>query len=419
MKFSEAGEPMDTGILKKYAKLLAISGLNVQPGQEVVIRTAPEQLDFVEMLMEECYKAGAKKVVVDWRYQPFTKLAVEYQDDETLGTVDKWEEEKLRHRAEVLPAMIYLYSEDPDGLSGMDQDKWMRAQRSIYKVTEQYQDAMENKYQWCVAAVPGEKWAQKVFPGLGADEAEEKLWEAILSCSRALGDDPVADWREHDKTLRRRCDKLNELNLVRLIYKSESTGTDFNVGLIPECLFMGGNDVLSTNGADYNANIPTEEVFTTPMKGDAEGIVYGTMPFSYRGVLIEDFSIRFEKGRVVEVKAAKNEDVLRKMVEMDEGAAMLGECALVPYHSPINESGILFYNTLFDENASCHLALGRGYMCFENPEQYTPEQARELGVNNSMIHEDFMIGSADLCIKGITADGSEVLIFKDGEFVID
>lgn len=407
---------MDKNKLRSYAELIARLGVNVQPGQEVIIRSEPEQMEFLEMLTEQCYLAGASKVTVEWRSQVLQKLDIKYQSDEVLGRVEPWEEQRLKEKSEKLPANIYLDSDDPDGLAGIDQDKWAKAQQARYKVTKPYRDAMENKYQWCVAAVPGVKWARKVFPGLDDEAAVEKLWEAILKCSRA-DEDPMEAWRAHNARLKARCEWLNSLKLRRLVYKSEMSGTDFNVGLIPQMLFMGGAEGLPDSGVLYDANIPSEEVFTTPMKGDVEGLAVATRPLSYRGVLIENFSVRFEKGRAVEVHAEKNEEALRLMIAMDDGASMLGECALVPYNSPIRESGILFYNTLFDENASCHLALGDGYSsCLEDFEKYTLEETRALGVNESMIHEDFMIGTPDLCITGITEDGREVPIFVNGDW---
>lgn len=407
---------MDKNKLRSYAELIARLGVNVQPGQEVIIRSEPEQMEFLEMLTEQCYLAGASKVTVEWRCQALQKLDIKYQSDEVLGRVEPWEEQRLKEKSEKLPANIYLDSDDPDGLAGIDQDKWAKAQQARYKVTKPYRDAMENKYQWCVAAVPGVKWARKVFPGLDDETAVEKLWEAILKCSRA-DEDPVEAWRAHNARLKARCEWLNSLKLRRLVYKSEISGTDFNVGLIPQMLFMGGAEGLPDSGVLYDANIPSEEVFTTPMKGDVEGLAVATRPLSYRGVLIENFSVRFEKGRAVEVHAEKNEEALRLMIAMDDGASMLGECALVPYNSPIRESGILFYNTLFDENASCHLALGDGYSsCLEDFEKYTLEETRALGVNESMIHEDFMIGTPDLCITGITEEGREVPIFVNGDW---
>lgn len=406
---------MDRAILKNYARLIARSGLNIMEGQEVIIRTEPEQTDFVALLAEECYLAGASKVRIDWRFQAATGLDIKYQSQETLGRVENWEVEKLRHSAEILPASVYLYSEDPDGLKDLDQEKWARAQQERYKIQRPFSDAMENKHQWCVAAVPGKKWAEKLFPELSPEGREERLWQLILRCARADGADPVADWEEHSARLRSRCQWLNSLKLRKLIYKSESSGTDLSVGLMPRMLFCGGAEELPGHSLCYNANIPSEEVFTTPMKGEAEGIVYSTMPLSYRGVLIEGFSLRFENGRVVEAKAEKNQEALELMLAMDEGAAMLGECALVPWESPIRESGVLFYNTLFDENAACHLALGAGYSsCLEEFWKYSPEEARALGVNDSMIHEDFMIGAPDLSIMGLTEDGRCVKIFENG-----
>ena len=408
---------MEEKKLRLYARLIARMGVNVKPGQEVIIRTAPEQLDFLELLIDECYLAGALKVNVEWRFAPAQRLDIKYQSDAVLGRVEPWEELRLKEKSEKLPANIYLDSDDPDGLGGVDQDKWARARQARYKVEKPYIDAMENKYQWCVAAVPGLKWAQKVFPELDGAAAVEKLWEVILKCARADGDDPMAAWRAHNARLKNRCDWLNSLKLRRLIYKSESTGTDLTVGLMEQMRFMGGADALPDSDVLFDANIPSEEVYTTPMKGDVDGIAVATRPLSYRGVLIENFSVRFENGRVSEVHAEKNEQALKLMVGMDEGASMLGECALVPYNSPIRESGILFYSTLFDENASCHLALGDGYSsCLENFEAYTPEAARALGVNESMIHEDFMIGAPDLNITGITADGRAVPLFVNGDW---
>ena len=271
---------------------------------------------------------------------------------------------------------------------------------------------MENKFQWCIAGVPGVKWAQKVFPGLPDSEAVEKLWEAILDAARANGD-PIANWEEHNKTIHRRCDELNAKKLTALRYHS-ANGTDFKVGLMKQGIFAGGAE-KDLSGRVFNPNIPSEEIFTTPERGKAEGLLVATKPLSWQGSLIEDFSIRFENGKAVEVKAARGQEALERMIAMDENAAFLGECALISWNSPINKTGILFYNTLFDENACCHLALGRGFdNCVKDYEKYSQEELREMGVNDSMIHVDFMIGSEDLEITGIAEDGSEVEIFRDG-----
>ncbi len=406
---------MKKTVIRQYARLIARTGINIQKDQPVVITAQADQFDFVRVLTEECYRAGAGEVVVDWEYQPLTKLNVRWQKQRTLGAVPSWEEKRWRFRAGTLPAMIYIESEDPDGLDGMDQAKWAKARQSRYKVIKPIRDDMEGKYQWCIAAVPGEKWARKVFPELSKSKAVEKLWEAILYTSRANGDG-VANWAEHDADLKARCEHLNSLSLRSLEYKSPN-GTDLRVGLIPDALFLGGSEAALGSGVVYQPNIPSEECFISPRAGDAEGIVYSSRPLCYRGVMIENFSIRFEHGRAVEVKAEKNEEALRQMIAMDEGAAMLGECALVPYDSPIRNIEIMFYNTLFDENAACHLALGIGFPnCIRDYEKYSLEQCRAKGINDSIIHEDFMIGTEELSIVGVTESGERVQIFKNGNW---
>lgn len=406
---------MKKTILRKYAKLIARVGVKIRKGQDVVIQAELDQPEFVEMLTDECYKAGARKVTVEWSHQPLQKYHVRHRSLKTLSTLDDWEVAKLEHYADALPCRIYLISEDPDGLCGINQEKNAKALQARYKVIKPIRDKMENKYQWCIAAVPGVKWAKKVFPGERASRAVELLWEAILKTSR-VDEDPEEAWRKHNEDLARRCEYLNSLGIESLEYKS-SNGTDLKVGMIPDALFCGGGEYALGSGNYFNPNIPSEEVFTTPKRGEAEGIVYSTKPLSYRGELIEDFSIRFEGGRAVEVKAKRGEELLKQMISMDEGAAYLGECALVPYDSPIRNSGILFYNTLFDENAACHLALGMGFSnCLKDYEKYTLDECREKGINDSQIHEDFMIGSEDLSITAHTRDGRDVPIFKDGNW---
>ena len=409
---------MDTQLLRRYARLIAVTGGGLRPGQDVVIRAGLDQPEFTRMLAEECYAAGAARVEVEWEHPPLQKLDYEYLGAEALGEVRAWQLAKLRYRADTLPVMLYLESADPDALAGIDQLKRAEAMRLRWAVTKPISDEMENRYQWCIAAVPGEAWARKVFPGLAPADAVEKLWEAILRCSRAFEGDPAENWARHNAFLAERCAKLNALGLVRLEYRS-ANGTELSVGLIPEALFLGGAETNPVNGAAYNPNIPSEEVYVTPRAGEAEGIVYATRPLSSRGVLIEDFWIRFENGRAVDCGARKNEEALRALIAMDEGSAMLGECALVPYMSPIRESGLMFFNTLFDENAACHLALGRGYTSnIRDYGKYTLEELRALGVNDSMVHEDFMIGSADLAVTGITASGERIPIFTGGGWAL-
>ena len=405
---------MKKTVLRSYAKLIATMGVNVQKGQEVFIAAELDQPEFVKMVAEECYRAGAKRVVVDWSYQPLDKIQIRWRSQKNLGTVADWEEARWKHYVDEIPCRIYLVSEDPDGMKGVNQEKMAKAQQAKYKVIKPYRDQLENKYQWCIAAVPGVAWAKKLFPNLSKAQAVEKLWEAILDASR-VNEDPVAAWKAHNDDLAARCAYLNSLNIETLVYKS-SNGTDLRVGMIPEAEFKGGGE-YSLNNIFFNPNIPTEEVFISPMRGKAEGIVYSTKPLSYQGQLIEDFSVRFEGGKAVEVHAEKNEELLKKLISMDEGAAYLGECALVPYDSPIQKSGLLFYETLFDENAACHLALGMGFAdTIKDFEKYTLEECRKMGVNDSMIHEDFMIGSADLDIDAVTRDGKTVPIFRKGNW---
>ncbi len=405
---------MKQTILRRYARLIARKGVNIQKGQEVIIGCDLDQPKFVEMLVDECYKAGAKKVRVEFSYQPLEKLHVRHQSVTTMAKVEEWEKAKFQHRVDVLPCTIYLDSEDPDGLRGINQAKMAKASQKRWPILKPYSDAMENKYQWCIAAVPGAAWAKKLFPELPKGRAIEKLWEAILFTSRVT-EDPEAAWEAHDQDLHDRCAYLNSLGIAELRYKGDN-GTDLTVGMIPQAEFKGGGD-RTIGGVFFNPNIPTEECFISPMRGKAEGIVYATKPLSYRGQLIENFSIRFENGKAVEVKAEKNQALLEQMISMDEGAAYLGECALVPVDSPISESGLLFYNTLFDENAACHLALGMGFAdTIKGFENMTLEECRALGINDSMNHEDFMIGYEGLDIDAVTRDGKTVPIFRRGRW---
>ena len=406
---------MKKTVLKNYAKLIAKTGVNVKSGQDVIIRAELDQPEFVAYVAEECYRAGARNVRVEWSHQPVSRLNAIYQSEDTLAEVAPWQEEKLRDQSLSLPAVIYLESADPDGMNGVDAHKVSSASMRRFPKIKPYRDAMENKYQWCIAAVAGKNWAKKVFPKeKNAQAAEEKLWEAILRCSRAEGN-PIGNWNEHNRNLSERCRILNGLHLKKLFYRS-SNGTDLTVGLMSEGVFAGGGET-TLSGRYFNPNIPSEEVFTTPRRGLAEGVVYSTKPLSYQGQLIENFHLRFADGKVTEAAAEKGEEVLKKMLTMDEGASYLGECALVPFDSPINESGLLFYNTLFDENASCHLALGRGFsMCVKDYENYSDEKIKELGVNDSMIHVDFMIGARDISIEGETENGERISIFKNGNW---
>ena len=405
---------MKKTVLREYAKLIVRVGVNVQKGQEVIVHAGLDQPEFVQMVVEEAYKAKAKKVTVEWSYQPLTKTHVRYQSVKTMGEVTEWEKARLEHYCNVLPARIHLTSADPDGLKGVNMGKVSKANQMSYPILKPYRDRRENKEQWCIAAVPGKAWAKKVFPGERTSVAVEKLWDAILSASRVT-EDPIKAWEVHNANMAKRCEYLNSLKIRTLHYTAEN-GTDLTVGMIGEGCWRGGGDT-SLQGIYFNPNIPTEECFISPKRGEAEGIVYSSKPLSYRGQLIDNFSIRFENGKAVEVHAEKGEEQLKDMICMDEGAAYLGECALVPQASPISESGLLFYNTLFDENAACHLALGMGFAdTIQDFQNKTLDECRELGINDSMIHVDFMIGCDSMNIEATCEDGKVVSIFRNGNW---
>ena len=409
---------MKKSLLKKYARLIVRSGVALQKGQELCVYASIEQAPFVHMVVEEAYKAKASKVTVEWEDEICSKLGYKYRTAESLGEVNPWEIEKLKHRIASLPARLYISSENPDGMKDVDMGKVSKARQLRYPKLKEYIDQLENKEQWCIAGAAGKEWAMKVFPNLPAKKAVEALWEAILKTSRVEeSTDPLKVWKDHDDELLKRCNALNEMKIKELHYTS-SNGTDLRVGLIEKGIWAGGGELTATKKKIFfNPNIPTEEVFTSPDKSKTNGIVYSTKPLSYQGQLIEDFWVKFENGKAIDVGAKKGEDLLRKMISMDEGAAYLGECALIAYDSPINNTNILFYNTLYDENASCHLALGTGFTnCIEDFQNYEDKEIRAMGVNESMIHVDFMIGAKDLNIEAITYDNKKVQIFKDGSW---
>ena len=407
---------MKKKLLENYAKLIVESGINLQPGQDVLIQANTETEDFTLLVVEECYKRGARLDRVEWMNQALDRLNYNWRSEETLKTIEKWEVEKYKDRVKKLPCLLWIDSDDPDGLKGVDVKKMGIAVQARGKKFKKLRDEMDGRYQWCIAAVPGEKWAKKLFPDLSPKAATEALWEKILFCSRAL-DDPIKAWEEHDSDLKKRCEYLNGLGIDSLHYTSLE-GTDLTVGLMDESVFQGGGETtIGERKVYFQPNIPSEECFTSPKKGRADGIVYATMPLCYNGNLIENFHITFRDGKAVEWKAEKNEELLGKLLTMDEGASYIGECALVPNSSPIRQSGVLFYNTLFDENATCHIAFGEGFdSAVKGYENMTKEECREKGVNDSMIHIDFMIGSGTLNIDAITKDGRTVPIFRNGEW---
>jgi len=406
---------MKKSTLKSYAHLIAKVGANIQKGQEVQVVANVDQEDLVNYIVEDCYKLGAKKVDVRWLSDKVSKTIYKKESYKSLIEVPDWQIEKQKHIVKVNPAMIYIESSDPDALKGVNQEKVAKVRMATYPIFKPFRDQRENKYQWTIAGAASKEWAKKVFPNLPTKKAVNALWDAILKTSRC-DEDPIKAWERHNSDLEKRTKYLNSLNLDYLHYTS-SNGTNFKVWLLPNALWLAGGERTLGSNIFFNPNIPTEEAFTSPEKGKAEGIVYSTKPLSYQGELIEDFSVRFENGKAVEVHAKKGEELLKKMINMDKDAGYLGECALVPYDSPINNTGILFFNTLYDENAACHLALGHGFTnCIKDYEKYTQDELIKMGINDSSIHVDFMIGSKDLDIVGYTRDGKKVQIFKNGNW---
>ena len=404
---------MNEKILKKYAELIVRTGANVQPGQVVQLAVSVEQHEFAMMVMEACYKAGAKKVNVDWRSDAQGRLNFQYADEETLGTVLPWEEAKMKQMTEDLPCRIFIASDDPDAMNGIDPGKLSAVSQRRARVMKPYRNAIDGKHQWVIVAYPSEKWARKCFPE--AEDAVDRLWDAILRTVRVTEDnDPVAEWKAHTDFIEKKAAWLNEQGFASLRYRS-GNGTDFSVELIPGAKWEGAGAVNTVNNAFYIPNMPTEEIFTSPMAGKCEGTLVAVKPLSWNSQLIEDFSITFRDGKAVSCRAGKGQELLEKMIGMDEGACMLGEVALVPKESPVNQCGFLFYETLFDENACCHCALGMGFKeVLPGGDDMTMEEAQKQGINDSIIHVDFMVGADDLDIDGVRPDGTTEAIFRNG-----
>ena len=407
---------MEISRLREYASLLAKNGISVLKGEEVWINCQLDQVEFVRLVVEECYKLGAKKVRVRFSDNKISRLNYEYMDLKELSRVPEYSISEYRYMVKHLPSMLHIVSDDPDAFKGINQRKLSKSSLKVRKKVKPYRNQMDGKYKWCIAAVPSKEWAEIVFPNLKGEEAVEALWDAILKTSRVDGH-AIENWDNHNNNLSNKTKLLESLDLQYLEYKS-SNGTNFKVELLKGVRWGGGAE-YTDDGRIFNPNIPSEEVFTSPKAGSCEGIVYSSKPLSFNGQLIDQFSVKFENGKVTEVKAKKNQKLLEQMVNMDEGARMLGEVALVPFDSPIQNSGLLFYETLFDENAACHLALGQGFKeLLPNGEKMTTEEAKEFGLNDSMIHVDFMIGTSDLEIVGTSFSGKKTIIFKNGNWAI-
>ena len=410
---------MDQEKIRNYAKLIATVGINIQKGQEVDLTIEVEQVEFARIMIDELYNAGASKVNMNWTDTKISRIEIEKAELERISHLQSFEKAKQEFNMEKHPARLYIESEDPDALKGVDQERYGKIISSKSKEIRYYRNQYDDYCQWCIAGVPGKEWAKKVFPNLSEEDAIEALWVAILKTSRAYEGDPVENWNKHNDALTKHANYLNKLNLRKLHYYSKN-GTDLYVELMDDVKWLAGGEATKGTNIYFQPNIPTEECFTTPHRMKTNGIVYSTKPLSYRGELVENFNIRFENGKAVEIHAEKGEELLKNMITLDENACYLGECALVPFHSPINDSGILFYSTLYDENASCHLALGRGFdMLLEDVDKYSEDEKLAKGINYSIVHTDFMIGSSDLCIDGIDADGNVHKVFVNGDWGLD
>ncbi|MDN3428913.1 aminopeptidase [Microbacterium sp. APC 3898] len=401
--------------LEQYADLTVYVGLNVQKGQLIVINTTTDTLEFTRLVVKKAYEAGTKRVQVNYEDPVLTRTHFELAPDEAFQEYPEW---SVVQRDEVINtggAFLWIDAEDPDLLTGIPTKRLADSQKSAGKALERYRQAVgTDKVAWSIVAIPSPKWAQKVFPDLPAEKQMDALWQAIFKTVRIGEGDAVEAWKNHIALLEQRAAQLNDKRYVKLQYTAP--GTELTIELPDKHIWMSGAS-KTPQGNPFIANMPTEEVYTVPLKHGVDGKVRNTKPLVYQGNVIDGFTLTFEKGRIVEAKAETGQELLDEMIAADEGAAYLGEVALVPHHSPISDSNILFYNTLFDENASNHLAIGDSYpTCYEGARDLERNQLAAIGLNTSIVHEDFMIGSNSMDIDGITADGSKEPIFRNGNW---
>jgi len=410
---------MEQNRLKQFAELAVRVGCNVQPNQILRVVAPVEMASFAQLCVEAAYQAGAKYVLVDYRDEMIKKMHFDYATTETLCEVPQYKIEEMNYLIDQNIASLTIFAETPGLLKDVEPEKMQASMMAFSQKMKPIRDYfMGNHGQWCIVSVPTVGWATKVFPDLPAEEAIEKLWDAILMTVRVDGvNDPVEAWKQHNAKMASNNTKLNDYNFEYLTFKN-SLGTDLTVYLADGHRWCGGAE-HSTKGILFNPNIPTEESFSMPFKTKVFGKVVATKPLSYQGQLIEDFYLVFKDGKVVEYDAKKAKETLTNLLQFDEGSSYLGEVALISHDSPISNINLLFFNTLFDENASCHLALGAAYpMNINNHSDYTEEELQTRGMNKSMEHEDFMFGSACMQISGFTHDGKEIIVFKDGNFAI-
>ncbi|WP_058270833.1 aminopeptidase [Olsenella massiliensis] len=401
---------------RRYARLLVRTGVAIKKGQELVLQAPVERADFARMVVGEAYAAGAARVTVLWRDDQVDLLDYQHVALERFMHTAGWKREQLDSLAEAGAAFLFLTGSDPSLLADVDPAKPAAAIKARNTECRAYREGMDfGRNAWCIAGVPVEAWARRVFGQLAPHEAVDRLWRTILVVARSDGDDPESAWASHDATLNDRKRLLSEAAFTSLRYLS-SNGTDLTVGLNPDHVWEGGS--MSTQaGRTFFPNMPTEEVFTTPDRLRAEGVVHSALPLVHAGQVVDDFWLRFSEGRVVEFDAARGKDVLEQVLATDEGARRLGECALISKDTPIRQSGLLFYNTLYDENASCHLALGMGFPeCLRGGSSLGTDDLLRRGVNQSATHVDFMMGADDLAVWGVDATGAQTPLFERGRW---
>ncbi|WP_214742771.1 MULTISPECIES: aminopeptidase [unclassified Exiguobacterium] len=399
----------------RYAELAVKKGVNIQPGQQLEVRADISQAPLVRHVVKAAYAAGAKQVFVNWSDEETSKIRFFDAPADSFKEFPDWLKARFEQLAEEKTAFLSIVSDDPDALNGVESSRISDANRSAGQALAKWrQYVMSDNVSWSIVAGASDAWAQKVFPD--REDAVAALWQAIFAATRMDQEDVVAAWDEHDHSLRSRAKLLTEKKYAKLHYSAP--GTELTIGLPKKHVFLGGGGP-NADGIDFIANMPTEEVFTLADKDSVEGHVSSTKPLSYSGNLIDEFTLWFEGGKVVKAEAKKGQAALDELLNMDEGARRIGEVALVPDDSPISNSGLLFYNTLFDENASCHLALGRAYStCLEGGPSMSQEELAANGANDSMTHVDFMIGSAEMNIDGEREDGTREAIMRDGNWVI-
>lgn len=401
-------------LIEKYANLFVTTGVNVQEGHTISLSCSVDNAKLARAIAKAAYEKGADEVLIDWTDDVISRMTYEFQSEETLTSVPEYRIEKMNYLLEKGASRIGIISSDPDNLSGLDGDKIAATQKAVSQALKPMREASQaNKISWSLGAAASPKWAAKVFPDLETEEEQvDALWDAIFKSVHLYDEDPIATWAEKDKTLEAKAEELNKEKFTALHYTAP--GTDLTIGLPKGHRWEGaGSD--NVRGERFMANMPTEEVFTAPDANRIDGVVVSTKPLSYAGSIIEGMEFHFENGRVTKVTADKGEAVIQKLIEQDEGAASLGEVALVPHESPISQSGLIFFNTLYDENASNHVALGSAYAFnLEGGTEMSEDELKEAGLNRSTTHVDFMIGSSEMDIDGIKEDGSRVPIFRNG-----